>query len=149
MAIEQQNIEDMLTLIRKQYPDWDGFSHPNFVKDEIEYKQATISKARDLLNETELKRLIDENQFNEFIDRLDKIGKDNNLLFLNVPMSGDLNIIYQPELDKATFCREVYNLLYGTGTSETRLERYIEYVEVNHHHCLRHLKISFQVIAGI
>jgi hypothetical protein len=42
-----------------------------------------------------------------------KIGKDNNLLWLQVPQQGDLSILYQPELDKPSFCEAVINLLYG------------------------------------
>ena len=38
-------LDDLIGLVRRRYPNWDGFDHPPFVADEITYKQATISTA--------------------------------------------------------------------------------------------------------
>lgn len=131
MNLSQQKIEEIVALVRRRFPDWAGFSDPDFEADEIDYKQATIAKARDLLSEVELQRLISEGRFDEFIERLDTIGKDNNLLWRRVPMSGDLGILYQPTLDKPTFCQAVFDLLYGPGPSHERLWRYTDYVKAH------------------
>jgi len=128
MLVDEQKIGKLVALIRREFPNWNGFSDSGFVKEEIEYKQATVSKARELLSEQELRRLIDEGQFDEFLDRLKTIGKDNNLLWDIMPATGDLNIIRQPELDKPSFCDVVFDLLYGPGPSQERLEQYTEYV---------------------
>lgn len=68
-------------------------------------------------------------EFDEFISRLDAIGKDNNLLYRAVPMSGDLGILYQPNLDKAAFCRAVFDLLHGPDAGHLRLTRYTDFVK--------------------
>lgn len=131
MELSKQKIKELVELLHKWYPKWKGFSDPEFMEDEINYKKATIEKAKELLSEAELKRLIDEKKFDEFIERLDTIGKDNNLLWRSVPMKGDLGILYQPELDKPSFCNAVSNLLYGKGASHLRLKDYTDYVKAN------------------
>lgn len=79
MLVDEQKIGELVALIRREFPNWNGFSDSGFVEEEIEYKQATVSKAREMLSEQELRRLIDECQFDEFLDRIKTIGKDNNL----------------------------------------------------------------------
>jgi len=98
---------------------------------EVNYKQSTVAKARDLLSEAELHRLVDEEQFDEFIERMEKIGTDTNLLWLQVPRAGDLSILYRPELDRPSFCEAVIDLLYGPDPSEARLARYAAHVAVH------------------
>ena len=129
MNLKQEKVEEMLLLIRQSYPNWTSFADPDFMADEVNYKHATIAKARELLNKTELKHLITEHNFEEFVARLDKIGKDNNLLWRRMPSTGDLNILEHPNLDKPGFCEAVFDLLYGSGDSPERLERYVNYVE--------------------
>ncbi len=131
MPLTQPKINDLLALLRQRFPDWNGFDHPGFVEDEVAYKQATVARARELLSQDELERLIAEGQFDEFIARLEKIGQDNNLLWRSVPLSGDLGILYQPQLDKATFCPAVFDLLYGPDAAHQRLTRYTVYVKAN------------------
>ena len=132
MTLTQPKVKEILVLVRQRYPDWTGFADPDFMKDEVTYKQSTIAKARDLLSEAELEQLIAQGQFDEFIGRLETVGRDTNLLWMRVPMSGDLNVLYQPALDKPTFCEAVLDLLYGPGPSHQRLTRYADYVKVNH-----------------
>jgi len=129
MPLDKQKLDELVALIRRYIPNWSSFSDPRFVKNEVDYKQVTISKARDLLSKEQLQNLIAEGKFDEFLDRLKTIGKDNNLLWDNNPSSGDLNIIRQPELDKPSFCNSVFDLLYGPGPSHERLGRYSEYVK--------------------
>lgn len=127
--LDREKIRALISLIRTRYPNWSGFSDPDFVSDEVEYKQVTVTKAHELLSQPELSRLIAESEFDEFINRLGTIGKDLNLLWLSVPSSGDLNILYDSNLDKPTFCEAVTDLLYGPGETNARLERYLAYVK--------------------
>jgi hypothetical protein len=129
MPLDKKKLDELIALISGSIQNWNDFSDPRFVKDEVDYKQATVSKARALLSEGELQKLIEEGKFDDFLDRLKTIGKDNNLLWDIMPATGDLNIIRQPELDKPGFCREVFDLLYGSGPSHERLGRYTEYVK--------------------
>jgi len=129
MPLDNQKLDELVALIRTYIPNWNSFSDPRFVKDEVDYKQETVSKARDLLSEEELQKLIEEGKFDEFLKRLKTIGKDNTLLWDNVPSRGDLNIIRKPELDKQSFCSAVFNLLYGSGPYHERLGQYTEYVK--------------------
>jgi 5-methylcytosine-specific restriction protein B len=124
--------------VRRRYPAWRGFDNAAFLQDEIDAKQSTVIRAQELLSSGSLQDLIEEGRsskgsvaegrFNEFIHRLEVIGQHNNLLWRKVPTSGDLGILYRPDLDKPTFCLAVYDLLYGAGESPARLERYLNYV---------------------
>jgi GTPase subunit of restriction endonuclease len=133
MKIDKQKIPELVSLVRRYFPDWNGFSDQRFVENEIEYKQAIIADAQDILSKSKLQRLIDEGDFDEFVARLDKIGKHpkNNLLYRSVPSTGDLSILYQPELDEPSFCRAVFDLLCGAGSSHERFDRYMKYVMDN------------------
>jgi hypothetical protein len=131
MTISQTKLDEVLALVRKKYPDWTGFADPRFVQDEVAYKQATIAKAKTLLSQAELERLIAETQFDEFIKRLEQIGRNNNLLYQSVPLSGHLSVLYQPNLDKPAFCRAMLDLLYGEGPAHVRLTRYADFVKAN------------------
>jgi len=131
MKITQAKLNKIIEILKRHYPGWTGFSDRKFIEDETEYKRATIEKAKKKLSEEELTSLLDKEEFEGVISRLDKIGKDINLLFLSVPMSGDLNILYQPELDKESFCRAFFDLIYGPGESHERLKRYLDYVNEN------------------
>jgi len=129
LKLEQQKLDEIIALVRKRYPNWKGFSDPDFMEDEVSYKQETIAKAREQLRREELQRLLDEGHFDEIVERLDALGKDNNLLWRSVPMKGDLGILYQEDLDKPSFCHTIFDLLHGQGQSHERLRRYAEYVK--------------------
>ena len=131
MTLQRSKIEEIVAIVRKRYLHWMGFSDSDFAKDEVEYKQATIAKATELIGEPEFRRLLDAEAFDEIVERLDTLGKDNNLLWRSAPMSGDLNILYQPALDKPSFCHAMFDLLYGSGPSHERLGRYVSYITTN------------------
>jgi 5-methylcytosine-specific restriction protein B len=128
MNISNETIEKLLELVRKRFPGWVSFSDERFVKDEIDYKRRASHRAQEMLNKEELARLIDHEKYDEFITELDKIGHSTNLLWTNVPMSGDLNILYQQNLDKKLFCTNIYELIHGPDEIQERLKRYIDYV---------------------
>jgi len=122
-------VEKLLALLNSKYPGWQGFADTRFVKEEIEYKQATVDKAAELISAEALRGLIDRREFNELRDRLLKIGQDNNLLFQGVPRSGDLGILHQESLDLEAFSHAFFDLLYGDGEGPERLDRYATWVE--------------------
>ena len=67
MELSKKKVEELVELLRKWYPKWKGFSDPRFVKDEIDYKKATIEKAKKLLSEKELKRFVGDYAKGKFI----------------------------------------------------------------------------------
>lgn len=129
MTIAPQKLQELIELFKRHYPRWTGFDDADLAKDEITYKRNTIAKAQTLLSADELKRLLEAGQFDEFISQLEIIGRDNNLLYQAVPTTGDLGVLYDPKLDKPTFCRAVLDLLYGPDAGHLRLTRYTDYVK--------------------
>ncbi len=49
MTLDEQNIQSVIGLVTKRYPNWSEFADPRFVKDEVGYKHAAIDQARTLL----------------------------------------------------------------------------------------------------
>jgi len=118
--------------MQKAYPDWSGFSDTRFIKDEIDYKHRAITKARELLSETEIKRLIDEEMFDEIISRFKIIRDATNLLWTRGALiPGDLAILEDIKLDKQVFCKEIFELIYGPGLSQDRLAKFLNFVVTN------------------
>ncbi len=118
--------ERFVSLVRKRFPDWVGFDHPQFVSEETEYKQQAVASARESLSEAALSDLLKAEDYGEIDQRIR--ASASNLLFLRVPREGDLNVIMQETLDPPSFYRVFYDLLYGEGPSPTRLDRYVGYV---------------------
>lgn len=118
-----------VALIQREQPDWGGVDDPQFVADEIDYKQAAAAKTRELLDENALRGLLDEGRFDEVVDRLLKVARSTNLLFLGAPSSGDLAVLYTEDLDRPAFCAAVLDLLYGPGDSPERLSRFVSFLE--------------------
>lgn len=129
MPINEEAVGALIERLRKQYPDWSGFGHAGFERDEVTYKQATVKKAHDLLGRDEFARLLEAEASDEIIARLEKLGRDNNLLFLQVPMQGDLQLLYHPKLDKREFCHVMYALLHGMEDIAQRFAAYLEYLD--------------------
>ena len=127
--VSHWHIDDLLTLIRARYPHWDGFAHPLFVADEIAYKQSAVAKGQAWLSAGEWQRLLNGQAYEELVQRLEKLGKDNNLLWRSVPAKGDLGILYAPNLNKAEFCLAMRDLLHGADDTPERLQRFVQYTQ--------------------
>lgn len=127
--LSREQLDRIVQALRSQYPGWESFDDPRFIEDEITYKKKTIAKAADLLSAAGLRRLLKEGQFDEILKRLEIIGKDNNLLFQSVPMTGDLGILYRLGPNQGSFCAAIFDLLHGKGKSPDRLGRYLSWVE--------------------
>jgi hypothetical protein len=132
MSIDPSKTQEIISIVERAIPGWTGFSDPRFEEEEVNYKKVAMVKAQDLINKAELDRLIfAEENYDEVISRIEKVGRSTNLLFQGVPLAGDLNILYQEDLDKPVYCQQIYSLLYGEGSSTERSGRYIEYVQAN------------------
>lgn len=127
MNLTEEKVNELVNLVRKRFPGWQGFSDERFLKDETNYKRAAAAKATELLGETVLRELAADGGFDEFIARLEKVGRSTNLLYQAVPTSGDLSILYQKSLDKSAFCVAILDLLYGEGPTHFRLDRFAAY----------------------
>jgi hypothetical protein len=121
-------VDALIELVRLRYRAWLDFEHPPFVADEIKYKETAVDQAAAWLNETELDRLIGQNAFDTILERLDKLAKMTNLLFLRVPSQGDTAVLHTTNLDKATFCTQFRNLLYADRPSPERLQTFSDYL---------------------
>ena len=128
-AMNADHIDHIRSVLNAAYPGWTGPSDPRFVADEIDYKRAAIEKATTRLSDSALTDLIERGRFTEVVERLEEIGKATNLLYLATPRSGDLNILYDPNLDAETFARAIRDLLHGDGAPPARLERYAQWVD--------------------
>ena len=125
-------VEALIELVRLRYEAWTDFDHPPFVADEIEYKQKAVAQAAEWLNQTELDHFIAAEEFDTFLERLDKLAKMTNLLFLRMPSQGDTAVLHAvsqpPALDKATFCTQFRNLLYADRPTPDRLQTFSNYL---------------------
>lgn len=121
----------IVEILRKDYPGWDSFSHAAFVGDEIDYKHKAAQLASELLSHQELSRLGESNQSDQIVERIEKVAKSTNLLFLSTPSTGDLSILYSDRLDRVEFGKRITDLLHGDGDSPERLGRYLAWVEAN------------------
>jgi hypothetical protein len=128
--VPEVGLDELLEYVNDVHPDWQGFADQRFIDAEITYKWNFIRQAQELLGKEELSRLVAADEFDEVIRRIDVVGKHrhNNLLFKGVPKSGDLGILYRDDLERATFARQILDLLHGEGESPDRLERYASYV---------------------
>jgi hypothetical protein len=100
----------------------------------LNYKRVASSKFQNILSEQEFSRLINRKDFREIIERFISVGQSTNLLFLRVPLKGDLSILYKSDTypsRNSEYVQELFDLLYGTDVSEKRLERYLNYVQNN------------------
>ncbi len=118
---------ELIACIRTWYPDWQDFHDPAFQKEEIEYKRTAAQNAQELLAEPVLRALLDNQEYSEIRRRLIKVAQLTNLLYMSTPATGDLRILNQAQWDTAQFAQQMYDLLYGPGTGEERLQRYLDF----------------------
>lgn len=130
MKFNPEKVRDLIRFMQKQYAGWKDFSDPSYIDDEVRYKREAIEKAKELLSEVELRRLIDEANYPEIISRFKKVGS-TNLLWNQVRSSGDLAILETDLVHEDVLFGEILELLYGSNPSHERLEKYQNFVEAN------------------
>jgi 5-methylcytosine-specific restriction enzyme B len=113
MALNHQKFKELLGLFKQRYPNWISFSDPpdsDFQKDEIDYKQRLVLTAANQLAKPDMAELIDAEDYDALLTRIQNVAKDrnNNLLFLRFPSSGDLSILEHPDLDKPAFAHAFF-----------------------------------------
>ncbi len=132
MAIDKLKIDYMIGLIRKNFPNWNDFNDKDFIRAEREYKVKAIEIAQELFSEQKLRILVKKGKYDEIFKDIRKIAVVmKNLLFLKIPRAGDLNILENRKLNKPEFCDKFYDLLYGNGFTQERLNRFILYLRNN------------------
>ena len=120
-------LTDLLALVRERYPDWDGFAHEPFVADEISYKRDTAVKARQLLGRRAIEEILATAVYDDLIERLEKIGRDNNLLWTAQPRRGDLALLYAPQLNKWDLAEQIRALLHQQRPTPDKIETFADY----------------------
>lgn len=126
-AFSLEQVAELVALVRRRYPDWDGFAHPAFVADEIAGKRALAARAQELLGEEALRALLAGWQYDEIVRRLEQLGRATNMLWNRAPQRGDLALLYRPDLDRAEFAIQLQRLLYGRAPSPQRLQTFGDY----------------------
>jgi hypothetical protein len=129
--ITAETIKTLVNLVRSRFPEWDGFRHQPFEVDEVHYKQAAMAQASEWLGKGEYKRLLQAGEHERIFEHLLKIGGATNLLFLSVPLEGDMAALHRSREDKPAFCTAMYDLIHGDGESPARLDRFIEYIKAH------------------
>lgn len=124
-------LADLIALVRERYPDWENFGHKDFVADEVRPKRDTAARAAALLNRDEVRRLVEGWQHEALLERLEKVGRDSNLLFNRVPRQGDMAILYRVRGDAGEFAQQVQRLLYGKGPTPQRIQDFSAYALAN------------------
>jgi hypothetical protein len=124
-------VDSLIQLLRNRYKDWQDCAHPLFFEDEIKDKRHTIAKAATLINVSAVDSLIATGEYEELITRFDRIARDNNLLWRQVPSVGDTAVLTHPNLDKPTFCAQMRNLIYGDRPTPDRLQSFSDYLTTN------------------
>lgn len=124
-------LADLIALVRERYPDWENFGHKDFVADEVRPKRETVARAAELLNRDEVRRLVEGWQHEELLERLERVGRDSNLLFNRVPRQGDMAILYRVRVDAGEFAQQVQRLLYGKGPTPQRIQDFSAYALAN------------------
>ena len=129
LTITPAQIDQLLTLIRQRYPDWQNVHHPAFDTDEIRYKQQAVELMRVQLGRAEYERLLRGQLYEEIVNRLAKVAQATNLLYLSTPQSGDLRILYDETVDQGKLCHRLFQLLYSDAAIEVRLQGYIDFLQ--------------------
>lgn len=129
--ITAAHIAQLDTILNQHYDNWQGVETPAFVAEEIRYKQETIEKAQTLLSPEALAQLLKAGDYEEVIRRIETLGRDNNLLWNNVPTRGDLAILHAPHLPVWDFAEQFRRLLYDKKSSPRRLQAFANFCQAH------------------
>ncbi len=124
-------IDELVALVRERYPDWQDFSHPAFVADEIAPKRAAAALAREILGKRAFKELLAAAAYDGLIERLEQLGQATSLLWTAQPRRGDLALLYDERLNRWAFAEQMRALLYEKRPSPDRLASFGEYCDAN------------------
>ena len=71
--------------------------------------------------------LLGQWQYDELLARVERLGRETNMLWLRVPRQSDLNILYQAGVDKAELARQLARLWHGEAPLPERVQSFGEY----------------------
>lgn len=131
MTWSKEKTNQLVKWINEEFPDWAGFNDPRFEEAEIGYKQQAVTLFEETLNKTEFSTLINREDWDEIKRRLVAVAAKTNLLFQGTPNTGDLAILYIDATDLSILCPEIFKLLYGEESVESRLEIFSQFAEQN------------------
>lgn len=104
-----------------------GFYGDRFVAEERQYKVRARQVAQDLLNPSDLARLVTVDDGGEVCRRALRVANATNLIFPNEKMA--LKDGLKAPTHQQAFARALCALLYGEDTLQSRFERYIDILE--------------------
>ncbi len=123
MPLDADRLDSLLALVRRQYPDWDHFSHAPFVRDEIAYKRQAAARAQEELGRDAFAALLDAGDYDALRRRFRAAA--TNLLYLATPRTGDLRLLEDERADPAALYPALFDLLHGPGESPERLDAFV------------------------
>ncbi len=131
MLLNQEKTDKLLTLLKRRYPRWSGFSDQRFSRD-AEALRPDALEGVELLNEASLRQLAEERRWDEVIGRIDFVGRSAHSASDNAPAIAELDALHSAELDKPAFCAAVIELMFGDGDSPARLQRFADQATASH-----------------
>ena len=142
MGLDPNVVDKLLDLTRRTFPGWSGFTDPEFLVEERNYKVKTMELAvgsEGLLLEEALRADLEGQAFPSFLNRFIKVGKESNLLFLHIPSSSDLLTLYDAYngvgTDQKELCEALLDLVWGSSASPERLQRFVDFCKARNLHC--------------
>ena len=117
---------ELVDLVRQKFPGWEGVADPAFIDYEIAYKRNAAAKVQELLAKQDLQDLLDSGQYEEIIGRFDQAGKAGvNLLYTATPSTGDLQLLYQDNVEGSVLAPALFDFIHGEGDQPDRLRRFL------------------------
>ena len=127
IEVSKESVDSLISLMEQAFPGWKSFRDPEFEDEEISYKKKASTLANELLDKIALEKLLQKKGYSEFVDRLRKVGRATNLLYLARPSSGDLSLLNQNDVSRDNLCRAVFALLHGEGDSGVRIQEFADW----------------------
>lgn len=128
-------IDALIDLVRKRYPDWESFAHDGFVADELMVKRRLVSQVNADLSADALSELLKQQAYPIIKDRIATIGRKSSLLYNRTPASGDLSILFTDALQLPSFCHQFTALLHGKDPIAQRLRTWLDYTQATNLDC--------------
>lgn len=127
MSVEW-NAANLIQLVRSRFPAWESCRHAPYFAAEIEPKQQAAAQLAQRLHPQAFAAFLEQGRFDACLQEVEKLTRLTPLLWRNVPSAGDTAVLAHPQLDAASFCRHLYDLLYGAAPSPTRLQTFSDYL---------------------
>lgn len=121
--------DHLINLLQMRYEDWQDFTHPAFLQDEILPKRQQAEKVQALLAQAWLDAQIAAGNHTAVLEHLEKACQGSNLLWRRVPSSGDTAVLHHPAANNPQFVVQIRNLLHGDQPAPVRLQTFANYAQ--------------------